>query len=53
MDEEALAPKKVTQLLVDWSRGDQAALDALAPLIYQELHRLAQSHLRRERAVQP
>jgi RNA polymerase sigma-70 factor, ECF subfamily len=43
------APRDVTRLLLDWSHGDRAALDALTPLIYRELHRLAQSHLRRER----
>jgi len=41
-------PQEVTQLLLDWSRGDQAALDKLIPLVYQELRRLAQRHMRRE-----
>jgi RNA polymerase sigma-70 factor (ECF subfamily) len=39
----------VTQLLVDWSKGDQAALDKLMPLVYNELRRLASNYLRRER----
>jgi RNA polymerase sigma factor (TIGR02999 family) len=39
----------ITQLLVQWSRGEQQALDALTPLVYQELRRLARRHLRRER----
>jgi RNA polymerase sigma factor (TIGR02999 family) len=39
----------VTQLLKDWSGGNKAALDALAPIVYNELRRLAASHLRRER----
>jgi RNA polymerase sigma factor (TIGR02999 family) len=39
----------VTQLLVDWSEGDQAALDKLMPLVYGELRRLASNYLRRER----
>lgn len=39
----------VTQLLVDWSKGDQAALDRLMPLVYSELRRLATNYLRRER----
>jgi len=30
-----------TQLLLAWAGGDARALDALAPRIYQELHRLA------------
>jgi len=40
---------QITRLLRDWGRGDGQALDALAPLVYEELHRLAQSHMRRER----
>ena len=40
----------VTALLVDWSNGDQRALEELMPLVYGELRRLAGSHLRRERA---
>ncbi len=39
----------VTQLLFDWSKGDQAALDKLMPLVYSELRRLASNYLRRER----
>jgi RNA polymerase sigma factor (TIGR02999 family) len=39
----------VTQLLVDWGSGDQAALDKLTPLVYDELHRLAHHYMRRER----
>jgi RNA polymerase sigma factor (TIGR02999 family) len=42
-------PKGVTQLLADWSSGDQAALDALMPLVYDELRRLARNYMRRER----
>lgn len=40
---------QITQLLVDWSNGDQAALEKLAPLVYDELHRLARRYMRRER----
>ena len=40
---------EVTQLLRAWSNGDQAALARLAPLVDAELHRLADSFLRRER----
>ena len=42
-------PEGVTQLLVDWSKGDQRALDKLMPLVYGELRRLASNYLRRER----
>ena len=38
-----------TQLLLAWAAGDAAALDALAPRIYQELHRLAVDFMKRER----
>ncbi|HSD45758.1 MAG TPA: sigma-70 family RNA polymerase sigma factor [Pyrinomonadaceae bacterium] len=40
----------ITQLLVDWGKGDQAALEKLMPLVYDELRRLASNYLRRERA---
>ena len=43
------SPNEVTQLLVDWSNGDQAALDKLMPLVYDELHRMAKRHMGRER----
>ena len=40
----------ITRLLVDWSEGRRDALDQLMPAIYQELHKIAGSYLRRERA---
>ena len=40
----------VTGLLIDWSKGDQHALEELMPLVYGELRRLAAAHLRRERS---
>ncbi len=40
---------EVTQLLLAWRGGDQAALERLIPLVHQELKRLAHRHLRRER----
>ncbi|MEO7734989.1 MAG: ECF-type sigma factor, partial [Kofleriaceae bacterium] len=45
---EEMAPN-LTQLLRAWRGGDRDAFDALAPVIYNELHRLAAFHLRRER----
>lgn len=39
----------VTRLLLDWGHGDQSALDSLLPLIYNELRRVADSYLRRDR----
>ncbi len=44
-----MQPEGITQLLIDWSTGDQAALDRLMPLVYDELRRLANNYLRRER----
>ena len=38
----------VTALLAKWRQGDKAALDALVPLVYEELRRLAHLRLRRE-----
>jgi RNA polymerase sigma factor (TIGR02999 family) len=43
------APKDVTQLLVDWSGGDERAMDQLLPLVYDELRRLANHYLAQER----
>ncbi len=43
-------PEEVTQLLNDWGNGDREALDKLIRLVYSELHRLAESKLRRERS---
>jgi RNA polymerase sigma factor (TIGR02999 family) len=37
-------------LLQDWRDGDRKALDALVPIVYKELHRLAHFQLRQERA---
>ena len=39
----------VTQLLKAWSAGEQAALNELTPLVYDQLQRLAASALRSER----
>jgi RNA polymerase sigma factor (TIGR02999 family) len=38
-----------TELLLAWAGGDAAALHALAPRVYQELHRLAVNFMKRER----
>jgi RNA polymerase sigma factor (TIGR02999 family) len=40
----------VTRLLGAWRAGDDAALNALVPLVYRELQRLARSAMRGERA---
>lgn len=43
------AGHKVTQLLIEWERGNPQALDELTPLVYAELRKLAASYLRKER----
>lgn len=43
------SPASITQLLIKWRHGDQAALDELLPQVYGELRRLANYYLRRER----
>ena len=40
---------EITQWLVGWSDGDPSALEKLTPLVYRELHRLAQAYMRAER----
>ena len=39
----------ITSLLLDWSKGDQAAYEQLAPLVYDELHRIARRQMSKER----
>jgi RNA polymerase sigma factor (TIGR02999 family) len=39
----------ITQLLQAWGRGDQAALDRLMPMVYQELRLIAKRNMARER----
>jgi RNA polymerase sigma factor (TIGR02999 family) len=41
--------RDITRLLIDWSGGDQEAMEQLAGLLEQELHRLASRHLAAER----
>jgi len=41
--------QEVTQLLKDWSGGDEGALGKLIPLVQPELHRLAHHYMSRER----
>ena len=43
------SPQNVTKLLVQWSKGDQGALEALVPQVYEELRRLARYYLRQEK----
>ena len=43
------SPDQVTDLLAKWRTGDEHALEALVPLVYNELRRLAHRYLRHER----
>src|SRR5881394_1221032 len=45
MDEPPVSPHRVTQLLQQWSHGDDAALAELTPLVYDELRRIAHRHM--------
>lgn len=47
--DKARADRPVTELLIQWRAGDAKALDALIPLVYEELRSLAQHYLKRER----
>jgi len=41
--------REITEWLASWSKGDPQALERLTPLVYGELHRLAQVYMRGER----
>jgi RNA polymerase sigma factor (TIGR02999 family) len=43
-------PKEITILLKAWGAGDHSALNRLTPLVYDEMRRMAQRYMRRERA---
>ena len=42
--------QNVTEMLIAWGQGDEAARDALIPLVYDQLRRIARKRLRGERA---
>ena len=42
------SPHEISRLLRAWSAGDESALNSLAPLVYDELHKLAHHYMRRE-----
>lgn len=48
---EGTAAQRITRLLADWRRGDEAAGERLLPLVYHELKKIASIHLRGERAA--
>ena len=45
MDAPSVSQQRVTDLLAQWSHGDDAALAELTPLVYEELRRLAHHHM--------
>jgi RNA polymerase sigma-70 factor (ECF subfamily) len=45
MDAPSVSQQRVTELLGRWSKGDDAALAELTPLVYEELRRLAHHHM--------
>ncbi len=45
MDTPSVSQQRVTELLVQWSHGDDAALAELTPLVYDELRRVAHHYL--------
>jgi len=49
MDAPSVSQQIVTELLVQWSHGDDAALAELTPLVYEELRRVAHHHLSGQR----
>jgi RNA polymerase sigma factor (TIGR02999 family) len=44
------SPPAITEMLLAWRAGNDAALDAIVPVVYDELHRLAHRCMRREGA---
>jgi RNA polymerase sigma factor (TIGR02999 family) len=49
MDEPSVSPHRVTELLAQWSHGENAALAELTPLVYEELRRLAHHYMEGQR----
>jgi len=39
---------QISLLLLDWSKGDEYALEQLMPLVYEELRRMARNYMRRQ-----
>jgi RNA polymerase sigma factor (TIGR02999 family) len=45
----AASSKRIDKLLAEWGQGNEEARDALMPVVYDELRRLARRHLWHER----
>lgn len=50
MESNAPPQPDITQLLIAWSDGRRDALDALMPIVYADLRRVAAGYMRREAA---
>ncbi|MEO6759094.1 MAG: sigma-70 family RNA polymerase sigma factor [Saprospiraceae bacterium] len=48
-DVEVMVSVEITRMLQEWSAGDESALRQLVPMVYSELRRTAQRHMRKER----
>jgi RNA polymerase sigma factor (TIGR02999 family) len=48
LNDNAAAGKTITRLLAQVNAGDRVAFDRLIPLVYQELHRIAEAYLKRQ-----
>ncbi len=48
-ESSSLTEHEVTELLERWSDGDRAAAEAVLPMVYDDLHRIAERYFRRER----
>src|SRR5206468_1295101 len=48
-DTSSVSQQRVTELLADWSHGDNGALVELTPLVYEELRRLAHHFMEGQR----
>ncbi|MGB9311233.1 MAG: ECF-type sigma factor, partial [Candidatus Acidiferrales bacterium] len=46
---QAASSTRISRLLADWSQGNEEAREALIPVVYDELRRIARRHLYRER----
>ena len=43
---QEIASRQISHLLIDWSRGDELALEQLMPLVYEELRQMARGYMR-------
>jgi hypothetical protein len=52
-EDQPISTHEVTRLLLACKSGDEAALDRLLPLVYDELHRLARRYMARAILARP